>query len=103
MEGHMKPVSLTSGISRRVLLSTAALLPMPALLRTTSALSQDVGNELASWNNGPAKQAIVDFVRATTDSSNPQFVPQALYDEAKMNGWTVISTKNDWKRIFSFD
>ena len=25
---------------------------------------------------------------------------QALYDEAKMKGWTVISMKNDWKRIF---
>ena len=29
--------------------------------------------------------------------------PQALYDEAKKNGWTVISMKTDWKRIFSFD
>jgi phosphoserine phosphatase len=28
---------------------------------------------------------------------------QALYDEATRNGWTVISMKNDWKRIFAFD
>ena len=28
---------------------------------------------------------------------------QALYDEAKTNGWTVISMKKDWNRIFSFD
>ncbi|MGO4570709.1 HAD family hydrolase [Microvirga sp. 2TAF3] len=28
---------------------------------------------------------------------------QALYDEAKKNGWTVISMKNDWKRIFPFE
>ena len=28
---------------------------------------------------------------------------QALYDEAKKENWTVISMKNDWKRIFSFD
>ena len=28
---------------------------------------------------------------------------QALYDEAKKKGWTVISMKNDWKTIFSFD
>ena len=28
---------------------------------------------------------------------------QALYDEAAKKGWTVISMKNDWKRIFSFD
>jgi hypothetical protein len=25
---------------------------------------------------------------------------QALYDEAKIDGWTVISMKNNWKRIF---
>ena len=25
---------------------------------------------------------------------------QALADEAKKNGWTVISMKNDWKTIF---
>lgn len=28
---------------------------------------------------------------------------QQLYDEAKKNGWIVISMKNDWKRIFSFE
>jgi hypothetical protein len=28
---------------------------------------------------------------------------QALYDEAKKDSWTVISMKNDWKRIFAFD
>jgi phosphoglycolate phosphatase-like HAD superfamily hydrolase len=27
---------------------------------------------------------------------------QALYDQAKKQGWTVISMKNDWKRIFAF-
>jgi len=28
---------------------------------------------------------------------------QALYDEAKKQGWTVVSMKNDWKRIFTFE
>ncbi len=28
---------------------------------------------------------------------------QALYDEAKKKGWTVVSMKNDWKRIFAFE
>jgi phosphoglycolate phosphatase-like HAD superfamily hydrolase len=28
---------------------------------------------------------------------------QALYDEAAKKGWTVISMKNDWKRIFTFE
>lgn len=29
--------------------------------------------------------------------------PQALYDETKKQGWTVISMKKDWKRIFPFE
>jgi phosphoglycolate phosphatase-like HAD superfamily hydrolase len=29
--------------------------------------------------------------------------PQTLYDEAQKHGWTVISMKNDWKQIFSFE
>jgi hypothetical protein len=28
---------------------------------------------------------------------------QALYDEAVKKGWVVISMKDDWKTIFSFD
>ena len=28
---------------------------------------------------------------------------QALYDEAQKKGWTVISMKGDWKRVFPFD
>jgi phosphoserine phosphatase len=29
--------------------------------------------------------------------------PQSLYDEALKQGWIVISMKDDWKRIFSFE
>jgi len=28
---------------------------------------------------------------------------QSLYDEAKKKGWTVISMKDDWKKIFAFE
>ncbi len=28
---------------------------------------------------------------------------QSLMDEAKAKGWTVISMKNDWKRVFAFE
>lgn len=31
---------------------------------------------LASWNDGPAKSSIIEFITATTDSSNPNFVPE---------------------------
>jgi len=39
---------------------------------TTNAQATD---PLASWNDGPAKQAIVEFVKATTTQGSPQFVP----------------------------
>ena len=32
-------------------------------------------NPLPSWNDGPARKAIIEFVQATTDKSNPKFVP----------------------------
>jgi hypothetical protein len=36
------------------------------------------------------------------DTKVGAFTP-ALYDEAKKDGWTVISMKNDWKRVFLFE
>ena len=29
--------------------------------------------------------------------------PQVLHDQAKTQGWVVISMKDDWKRVFAFD
>jgi phosphoglycolate phosphatase-like HAD superfamily hydrolase len=29
--------------------------------------------------------------------------PPELYDEAKKDGWVVVSMKNDWKRVFAFE
>jgi phosphoserine phosphatase len=43
-----------------------------ALLGHTTTRAQD---PLPSWNDGPAKQAIVDFVRTTTESGGAKFVP----------------------------
>jgi phosphoglycolate phosphatase-like HAD superfamily hydrolase len=67
-------VSLST-ISRRGLLATFAALPVlsPGLVMTVRA--QGAEANLPSWNDGPAKQAIMDFVRATTDGSSPKFVP----------------------------
>jgi phosphoglycolate phosphatase-like HAD superfamily hydrolase len=36
------------------------------------------------------------------DTKVGTFTP-TLYDEAKMDGWFVISMKNDWKHIFAFE
>jgi phosphoserine phosphatase len=39
------------------------------------ATNAQAADPLASWNDGPAKQAIVEFVKATTTQGSPQFVP----------------------------
>ena len=61
--------------SRRLVLGALAAIPtLPALLDATAAQAQ-TGTALASWNDGPAKQAILDFVRVTSDPSSKDFVP----------------------------
>jgi phosphoglycolate phosphatase-like HAD superfamily hydrolase len=75
----MKPIVLGPGINRRTLFSTLALLPavsgtplpVSAQVQITQGGFTDL---LPSWNEGPAKQAIVDFVRWTTDPLSPSFV-----------------------------
>ena len=55
----------------KTICNSIALLAIPfASLTTTYA--QD---PLPSWNDGPAKQAIVDFVKATTTTGGVNFVP----------------------------
>ncbi|MBR0911762.1 haloacid dehalogenase-like hydrolase [Bradyrhizobium japonicum] len=68
---------LGTGIDRRTLLSKLALIPALYALPSSvsaSALTASSG-PLPSWNNGSAKQAILDFVRDTTDRASPKFVP----------------------------
>ena len=73
----MKSNSSLSGISRRGLISSLALLPALSSL-PFSAIAQTQTTQdgsLGSWKEGPAKQAILDFVRATTDQASSKFVP----------------------------
>jgi hypothetical protein len=70
--------SSRSSVDRRVLLSSLALLPaFPGILASPARteLAQQSPTALASWNEGPVKQAIIDFVQATTDRVNLKFVP----------------------------
>jgi phosphoglycolate phosphatase-like HAD superfamily hydrolase len=73
----MSPIVRSSGIDRRTLLATLALLSvLSAPLVPTAAPAQTAtsGGLLPSWNDGPAKQAIFDLVRATIDRSSPSYV-----------------------------
>jgi hypothetical protein len=76
-EIYMKLAGPTLDINRRALISTLVLLPTLSPLTSISAAAQPQtsGDALPSWNEGPAKQAILDFVRDTTDQADPKFVP----------------------------
>jgi phosphoglycolate phosphatase-like HAD superfamily hydrolase len=80
-EQNMKPTIFSPSVDRRALLAIfAALAALAALFGnrvTASAQTQIAGPDsvLPSWKDGPAKQAIIDFVHATTDTGSPKFVP----------------------------
>jgi hypothetical protein len=65
-------------IHRRALLSTLAVLPTlsaPFWVIRASAQGTTSSSALPSWNEGPAKQAILNFVRDTTDRASAKYVP----------------------------
>jgi phosphoglycolate phosphatase-like HAD superfamily hydrolase len=64
-----------SGIARRWLLAAAASLPAVLGSARAQAPAARPAALLPSWNDGAAKQAILDFVRAATDPDGPAHVP----------------------------
>jgi hypothetical protein len=61
--------------SRRILLSTLAALPVLSGFRLpTAAQAQLPAEPLPSWNEGPVKQSIADFVARVTQQGGPDFV-----------------------------
>jgi hypothetical protein len=72
----MSSDEISSGIDRRALVAGLALLPAASacLLSTAADAQVTPSAPLPSWNDGPAKQGIIDFARATTEQGNPKFV-----------------------------
>ena len=68
----MKPIPSFSAFAR--LLALSVLLALGACAQAQPAAQTD---PLPSWNDGPAKQAIVAFVKDTTTQGSPKFVPPA--------------------------
>jgi len=63
-------------LNRRALLSALAVLSATSgTLISGAARAADSVSPLPSWNDGPAKQAILDFIRVTTDPASKDFVP----------------------------
>jgi hypothetical protein len=58
-------------ITRRDLLKTSAAI---AALGAVPRVAEAADDPLSSWNDGSAKQAILSFVKDTTDKSSPKYV-----------------------------
>ncbi len=74
------------------------------LLFFTAVTVQAQSDPLPSWNDGAAKQAIINLVRATTDPSSANFVPSgqrfATFDQ---DGTTWVEHPMYTQVVFSFD
>src|SRR6516164_2159056 len=73
----MKSDDLSSGVDRRTLALSLSVLPFLSTTLPSSPIKAQTMPKapLASWNESAAKQAILDFVRATTDQGGSKFVP----------------------------
>src|SRR5215468_2316201 len=64
----------------------------------------DPADPLPSWNDGPTKTAILDFVRVTTDRAGPKYVPPqervAAFDQ---DGTTWVSHPMYTQIIYCLD
>ncbi len=89
---------------------TSLLLSFPALAiavehgRASFAQAQAAGTPLPSWNEGPAKASILNFVRSATDASSPDFVPEedriATFDQ---DGTMWVEHPVYTQVVFAFD
>src|SRR5271165_4897168 len=66
----------SNGMSRRFVLGALAGFPaLPGLIAASAPAAAQTAAPLPSWNDGPAKQGILDFIKATADPSSKDFVP----------------------------
>jgi hypothetical protein len=79
----------------------AAFVPHASVLAQT--------DPLPSWNDGPAKKSITDFVSRITAQGGADFAYDrqakvgkldSALDEATAKGWTVADLKKDWNAVF---
>jgi phosphoglycolate phosphatase-like HAD superfamily hydrolase len=71
----MKRINTYPELNRRALLSTLVALPLTPLISISAQAQTVTGDPLPAWNDGPAKQAIIAFVKETTDQGSSKFVP----------------------------
>jgi phosphoglycolate phosphatase-like HAD superfamily hydrolase len=85
-------------------LSSLCLVITTAAFCTCSTRAESTADPLPSWNDGPAKQAIVEFVKSTTTEGGAKFVAPAervaTFDE---DGTTWVEHPMYTEVVFSLD
>jgi hypothetical protein len=82
--------------------------PVPAVPIETNTCLEYTGAgdgarlEILVLHADPTREYAYGPAEGLPDSKVGTFT-QELFDEAKKDGRTVISMKNDWKRIFAFE
>ncbi len=98
-------VALLSALSLWLVLTFAGCTnnPTPAPTAGQPAATAAV-DPLPSWNDGPAKQAILDFVKTTTDKSSPKFVaPEDRIATFDQDGTMWVEQPIYSQVLFAFD
>ncbi len=98
MKSEVARLLLRNRAIKAVLIVALASMPMTAAAGAASK------NPLPSWNQGPAKQAIVAFVQSATDRSGTQYVPQDDRIAAFDNDGTLWAEQPLYfQGLFAFD
>jgi phosphoserine phosphatase len=96
-----KPEGIHLEIGRRPVIAFGNSIGDRQMLEyTTAGSGARLG--LLVLHDDPVREYAYGPARGLPDTKIGAFTP-ALDDEAKTKGWQVISMKQDWKRIFSFD
>jgi hypothetical protein len=92
-----------ANLNRRVLLQAVSALPLLTTPVAAGAAAQ-AADPLPSWNEGPAKAAIIALVRATTEPNGRDFVPpEARIAAFDQDGATWVEHPVYSQLLYCFD
>jgi phosphoserine phosphatase len=95
-----KPVGINQHVGRRPIMAFGNSAGDKEMLEYAQGGS-GARFELLVLHDDPAREYAYGPAKGLPDVKLGAF-PQALYDQAKKEGWTVVSMKDDWKQVFLF-
>ena len=95
-----KPVGINQHVGRRPIMAFGNSRGDMEMLEYTQG-SKGARFELLVLHDDAAREYAYGPAKGLPDVKLGAF-PQALYDQAQKEGWTVVSMKNDWKQVFPF-